>query len=53
MMTRGISHIAIGPGIVVPPTLAKTRDGTFNNVFLHDPDGILVQRDELIDAADA
>ena len=38
---------AKGAEFVVPPTKAKTADGIFNSAFLCDPDGILVQLDEL------
>ena len=38
---------AKGASFVVPPTKAKTAQGTFNSAFLYDPDGILVQLDEL------
>ncbi len=41
---------AKGAEFVVPPTAAKTPDGTFNSAFLCDPDGILVQLDELVQA---
>ena len=38
---------AKGADFVVPPTVTKTPDGNFNSAFLRDPDGILVQLDEL------
>lgn len=41
---------AKGADFVVPPTVSKTTDGNFNSAFLRDPDGILVQLDELVDA---
>ena len=40
---------AKGAEFVVPPTLTTTPDGTFHSAFLRDPDGILVQLDELMD----
>ncbi len=40
---------ARGADFVVPPTVAKTQDGNFNSAFLRDPDGILVQLDELVE----
>ena len=39
---------AKGVEFVVPPTVAKTADGNFNSAFVVDPDGILVQLDELV-----
>ena len=39
---------AKGADFVVPPTVTKTTDGNFNSAFLRDPDGILVQLDELV-----
>ncbi len=39
---------ARGADFVVPPTVTKTTDGNFNSAFLRDPDGILVQLDELV-----
>ncbi len=41
---------AKGADFVVPPTVTKTADGNFNSAFLCDPDGILVQLDELVEA---
>ncbi len=45
----GVHEELLGKGakFVVPPTKAKTPNGTFNSAFLCDPDGILVQLDEL------
>ena len=40
---------AKGADFVVPPTVTKTKDGNFNSAFLCDPDGILVQLDELVE----
>lgn len=40
---------AKGAEFVVPPSKAKTADGTFHSAFLCDPDGILVQLDELLE----
>ena len=40
---------AKGADFVVPPTVTKTKDGNFNSTFLRDPDGILVQLDELVE----
>ena len=40
---------ARGADFVVPPTVTKTQDGNFNSAFLRDPDGILVQLDELVE----
>ena len=40
---------AKGADFVVPPTVTKTTDGNFNSAFLRDPDGILVQLDELVE----
>ena len=40
---------AKGADFVVPPTVTKTQDGNFNSTFLRDPDGILVQLDELVE----
>ncbi len=40
---------AKGADFVVPPTVTKTQDGNFNSAFLCDPDGILVQLDELVE----
>jgi catechol 2,3-dioxygenase-like lactoylglutathione lyase family enzyme len=40
---------AKGADFVVPPTMVKVADGNFNSAFLRDPDGILVQLDELVD----
>ena len=40
---------AKGADFVVPPTVTRTKDGNFNSAFLRDPDGILVQLDELVD----
>ena len=39
---------AKGAAFVVAPTVTKTTDGNFNSAFLRDPDGILVQLDELV-----
>ncbi len=41
---------AKGADFVVSPTVTKTADGNFNSAFLRDPDGILVQLDELVEA---
>ena len=38
-----------GAEFVVPPSKAKTADGIFHSAFLCDPDGILVQLDELVE----
>jgi catechol 2,3-dioxygenase-like lactoylglutathione lyase family enzyme len=40
---------AKGIEFVVPPTVTKTPDGNFNSAFVRDPDGILVQLDELVE----
>lgn len=40
---------ARGAEFIVPPTVTKTADGNFNSAFLRDPDGILVQLDELVE----
>ena len=40
---------AKGADFVVSPTVTKTTDGNFNSAFLRDPDGILVQLDELVE----
>ena len=40
---------AKGADFVVAPTVTKTTDGNFNSTFLRDPDGILVQLDELVE----
>ena len=40
---------AKGAEFVVPPSKAKTADGVFHSAFLCDPDGILVQLDELVE----
>ncbi len=40
---------AKGADFVVPPTVTKTTNGHFNSAFLRDPDGILVQLDELLE----
>ena len=39
---------AKGADFVVAPTVTRTTDGNFNSAFLRDPDGILVQLDELV-----
>jgi len=38
-----------GVEFVVPPTIVETTDGTFHSAFFEDPDGILLQLDELLD----
>ena len=38
-----------GAEFVVEPTKVKVEDGTFHTAFLVDPDGILLQIDELIE----
>lgn len=40
---------AKGIEFVVPPSVTKTADGNFNSAFVVDPDGILVQLDELVE----
>lgn len=40
---------AKGVEFVVEPTLVKVEDGTFHSAFLVDPDGILLQLDELVE----
>ena len=40
---------ARGADFAVAPTVTKTKDGNFNSAFLRDPDGILVQLDELVE----
>jgi len=40
---------AKGIEFVVAPTVTKTADGNFNSAFVRDPDGILVQLDELVE----
>ena len=39
---------AKGVQFVVAPTVTKTPEGNFHSAFLRDPDGILVQLDELV-----
>jgi catechol 2,3-dioxygenase-like lactoylglutathione lyase family enzyme len=41
---------AKGVEFVVEPTVVKVQDGTFHSAFLLDPDGILLQLDELIES---
>ena len=38
-----------GVEFIVAPTVTKTADGNFNSAFVRDPDGILVQLDELVE----
>ena len=38
-----------GVHFVVPPTVTHTADGTFHSAFFVDPDGILLQLDELLE----
>ena len=40
---------AKGVEFIVAPTVTKTADGNFNSAFVRDPDGILVQLDELVE----
>lgn len=40
---------AKGVEFVVEPTRVKVEDGTFHSAFLVDPDGILLQLDELVE----
>jgi hypothetical protein len=40
-----------GVTFVAPPhTLAKTKEGTIRSAFAQDPDGILLQLDEMVPA---
>lgn len=39
-----------GIEFLVPPTVIHTADGTFHSAFFADPDGILLQLDELLES---